>query len=194
LLDRLHRRGWQVEGQEVDPVAAAAVRERCGHTVHLGELPLLELPGGRYDAIVMSHVIEHLLDPVAILGECRRLLVPSGVLVSVTPNADSFGHREFGRNWLGLDPPRHLHVFTPPSLEAVARAAGFGVATVDTTAAFGAIYAGASLSLARNGRMQGIAGLGWGEHARATLFQLRAHRAWKRDPLSGEELILRASP
>ena len=33
-----------------------------------------------------------------------------------TPNLEALGHRAFGRDWVGLDPPRHLVLFTTASL------------------------------------------------------------------------------
>jgi hypothetical protein len=53
------------------------------------------------------------------------LLRPGGTLWIATPNLDAAGHRMFGRDWLGLDPPRHLTVFTRSGLESVVSQAGF---------------------------------------------------------------------
>lgn len=39
-----------------------------------------------FDAIVLADVIEHLLDPIACLKECARVLIPGGRLVITTPN------------------------------------------------------------------------------------------------------------
>src|SRR5690606_41695213 len=63
--------GWEVEGQEVDPLAHQAASSR-GLQVHLGELTTLNLRSGHYDAIVLNHVIEHLSDASAILLEDRK--------------------------------------------------------------------------------------------------------------------------
>src|SRR5207245_8002945 len=41
------------------------------------------------------------------------------------PNAGGLGHRQFGRNWGGLDPPRHLYHFTPRALRVLMGRAGF---------------------------------------------------------------------
>jgi len=41
------------------------------------------------------------------------------------PNLDSRGHRIFGANWRGLEPPRHLVLFTAASLTSALSRAGF---------------------------------------------------------------------
>jgi hypothetical protein len=38
---------------------------------------------------------------------------------------DSNGHEVFGAEWVGLDPPRHLVLFTAPSLISTVSQAGF---------------------------------------------------------------------
>jgi 2-polyprenyl-3-methyl-5-hydroxy-6-metoxy-1,4-benzoquinol methylase len=50
---------------------------------------------GLFDVIVMSHVLEHVDDPHALLCHLYKLLRPAGVIVGVVPNADSF-HRRLG--------------------------------------------------------------------------------------------------
>jgi 2-polyprenyl-6-hydroxyphenyl methylase/3-demethylubiquinone-9 3-methyltransferase len=39
-----------------------------------------------FDGVIHSQVIEHLVDDPAILGECRRVLRPGGILVLGTPD------------------------------------------------------------------------------------------------------------
>lgn len=126
--------GWSVEGQEVDPISAAAA-EKYGMKVHLGPLDDLNLPAASYDAIVMHHVIEHVHEPLKLLMECRRLLAPGGTIISITPNGDSCGHKIFKAHWRGLEPPRHLFIYTPKSLQRLAQMAGFKIFQTWTTSA-----------------------------------------------------------
>jgi SAM-dependent methyltransferase len=133
FLLRMRARGWNVLGVEPDPVAAAAARDK-DLDVRDGMLADAEFPDDTFDAIVLSHVIEHVHDPVALLRECGRVLRPGGVLVLMTPNLTSVGHRRFGADWRGLEPPRHLHVFSANALSACVRAVGLRVAEVRTSA------------------------------------------------------------
>jgi SAM-dependent methyltransferase len=124
VLDRLQSYGWEVEGVETDPVAVENARKR-GLNVRLGDLIEQNYPDESFDAIVSSHVIEHVADPLRFLVECYRILRPEGRLVFYTPNANSWGHRLYKEHWRGLEPPRHLFLFTISSLTALARKAGF---------------------------------------------------------------------
>lgn len=131
-LKRLQELGWDVEGLDFDPVVVEKARAK-GLNVKLGHLSAQEYPAGCFDAVVMSHVIEHVPDPVAFFRECHRVLRPGGRIVAYTPNASAWGHKHYGVDWRGLEPPRHLHVFTPQALCGTARQAGFDEATCLST-------------------------------------------------------------
>jgi SAM-dependent methyltransferase len=185
-LAQLARLGWQVEGQDVDPDAALLASTSEGAPVHLGPLETLRLPGESFDAVVMNHVLEHAVDPIALLRECHRLLRPGGVLVSITPNAASWGHDRFGPDWRGLEPPRHIHIFTPRSLLCLAERAGLGQAETWTTAANAESFARGSLAV-RDPRNA----VGWRPAVGAFLFQVRATARHFQHRDSGEECVLR---
>ena len=108
--------GWTVEGVEVDAEAAKCASDKHRISVRHGELQTLRYSSDHFDAVIMNHVLEHVHDPLALLTECFRLLRPGGSLVSVTPNSNSFGYSQFKQYWIGLDPPRHLHVFNSRNL------------------------------------------------------------------------------
>lgn len=146
-LARLKHFGWDVAGVEFDTVSVNLARS-LGLDAHLGSIEDVAYPSGTFDAVVASHLIEHLPDPAGFLRECRRVLKEGGSLVLTTPNASSLGHRLFAANWRGLEPPRHLHVFGPKALSMLARDAGFKEVHVKTTARSGSILA-QSLRLAR---------------------------------------------
>jgi SAM-dependent methyltransferase len=103
--------------------------------VKVGRLEEMGCPDGSFDVVTMNHVIEHVFDPVATLREICRILRPGGTMVAVTPNADSLGLRTYGPNWRGLEPPRHIQVFSSQALEAAARKAGLDSIRVYSTAA-----------------------------------------------------------
>ena len=63
FLAALASLGWEVEGLETDPVAAALARKRTGGTIHEVPLEDLALPGGTFGLISLLHVLEHVPDP-----------------------------------------------------------------------------------------------------------------------------------
>jgi len=183
--------GWQAEGIDSDPVAVENSR-RKGLKVGTESLDDLHYPENCFDAITMSHVIEHVHDPVGLLKECRRILKPGGRLSLVTPNINSAGHRMYGRSWFHLDPPRHLHIFTVGSLDALFQKAGFHTTKIGTTIrdASGAYVA--SHEVRRTGRyemgsMQRRSARMWGRAMQ------RIEWAWlKIDGQAGEEIAAMA--
>lgn len=124
FLDLARHAGWEVVGIEPDPRAAAAAAKR-GINVVQGDVSALDSEDGSFDAITISHVIEHVHDPHVLLRACYRLLKPGGWIWLETPNLDALGHKRYGAHWRGLEAPRHLVIFAPSSLRLVLEEAGF---------------------------------------------------------------------
>ncbi|MFZ0658263.1 MAG: class I SAM-dependent methyltransferase, partial [Candidatus Binataceae bacterium] len=99
--------GWHTEGVDFDPGAVANARS-TGLSVRSGQVADQNFPDRTFDLILMSHLIEHVHDPVGVLRECHRVLKDDGLLVVWTPNSDGWVHGRFGKNWTGLHPPYHL--------------------------------------------------------------------------------------
>ena len=183
--------GWRVTGQDVDPVAGNEARRASGVEVHIGPLEDLARAQRRFDAIVVNHVIEHVLDPLALLRVCRSMLRPGGSLVCVTPNARSWGHRNFAVNWMSLDPPRHISIFTPAAMQMASRMAGCEAAEISTSCANVEAFALGSFEIGATGRYAMAGAASWRSQALAAIAQLRALRKFRKDPQSGDELVLR---
>jgi 2-polyprenyl-3-methyl-5-hydroxy-6-metoxy-1,4-benzoquinol methylase len=159
LLNHLAILGWQVQG--VEPDSKAAEIAICRNLpVMCGELSEQSFAPQSFDAIIMSHVIEHIDDPIRLLQTCRQILKPGGRLVMLTPNLNALGHRWFGRDWLHLDPPRHLNLFAQESMTAACKMAGFLNTSCKTTFRDANWTLGGSLALARNGHYR-IGKLSW---------------------------------
>jgi ubiquinone/menaquinone biosynthesis C-methylase UbiE len=194
FLHAMRRRGWQVEGLDFDHAAAEQARRQFGLTVHLGQLSEVQLPAESFDAVTLRHVIEHVPNPAAVLADCRRLLRKGGRMVVVTPNTESWGLGRFQAHWMGLDPPRHLHLFAARSLAACARQAGWDTVNTWSSAANADTFFAVSLSLSTRARhaMDPAGRLEVGRALRAVLLQHRESVRLRRQPFCGEELVLEA--
>lgn len=125
FLERMRCLGWQVEGIDMSTVAAHTVMRHRGIKVHVGTLPHHDLAAESFDCVTMWQALEHVHQPRETVREARRLLRPQGLLVVAVPNLASWSFDQFGRQWFGLDVPRHLTHFTPDTLNALLAAEGF---------------------------------------------------------------------
>jgi 2-polyprenyl-3-methyl-5-hydroxy-6-metoxy-1,4-benzoquinol methylase len=191
-LARMKALGWDVMGQEIDPMAAQYVRKKWAINVHLGSLETMTLPQEKYDVIIMSHVIEHVHDPVSLLSTCCSLLKNNGLLVLLTPNAASYGHHKFGEAWRGLEPPRHLHLFTCETLIQVSQRAGFSHQRCWTTAV-SADGIGQGSQLSSDRVIGGCRLITMRDVLRGLTFQISAGLMLRKNKSSGEECVLMAT-
>lgn len=110
MLRKMNVIGWDVEGIDFDPAAVRMAKDN-GVKVSLGDLLDQNFPSDTFDAIVMSHVVEHVYDPKILITECLRIMKKGATLLMITPNSTSLGHIIYKNNWRGLEPPRHIHLF-----------------------------------------------------------------------------------
>lgn len=115
----LAERAACVVGLDNDPEAVAWAFGKYGGDVASGAGRLtfvvagaeaLPFRAGAFEAVVCFQALEHLADPVAFLGEVRRLLAPRGVFVMTTPNVLVTGARPN---------PHHVHDYGPAELRGL---------------------------------------------------------------------------
>ncbi len=188
LIERLGNLGWRAEGLDLDPLAVKTGQER-GLRVHLGTLEDPPYSDASFDAITMSHVIEHVHDPHALLRECHRVLKPGGRLVIVTPNIRSLGHKQFNAAWRGLEPPRHLQIFTPEALGRLGQEAGFQKPSVSTTMQSANWMYVASESIRHTGTYAMDESESWIAKLRGRVMQHLEWAVLKANPDVGEEIV-----
>ena len=87
---------------------------------------------GEFGVVMMSQVLEHLLEPDQAIRKVSDLLLPGGVLACAVPNYDSFlvkllGTKDNACLWV----PEHVNYFTSEGLKALVERNGFRVAKVE---------------------------------------------------------------
>ena len=148
LIRMVERFGWRAEGVDNDEAAVRTCKDQKLN-VRLGTLEQQSYAAASFDAVVLRHVIEHISDPTRVLAECLRVLRSSGRIVIITPNLNAGGARLFGAAWRGLEPPRHLRVYTAPALCQLLQTCGFRVLTARSMTRSGLMFARSLDILAR---------------------------------------------
>lgn len=124
FLAAMRRRGWDAWGVEVSSEGSARAAARPG--LHVLNKPLEDcaLEPASFDLITLWHSIEHVPDPEKLLRRAAGLLKEGGSLFLAFPSADSWDFKLFGPRWFHLDPPRHLHYFSPATMAALLERCG----------------------------------------------------------------------
>jgi 2-polyprenyl-3-methyl-5-hydroxy-6-metoxy-1,4-benzoquinol methylase len=126
LLSSFAEAGWIAGGIEVGPSMAAYARSEFGLDVAEGTIETARPEAGRFDAVIATHLIEHLNEPRTFLAEARRALRADGRLYLVTPNSDGLQAVLMGERWRSAIRD-HLYLFSARTLKALLSSEGFRV-------------------------------------------------------------------
>lgn len=123
-LQKLQAIGWEVEGLEPGP-EAAAIADQAGLNVKQGTLDDHVYPSSCYDWIALWMVLEHVPDPRTTLETLFRMQASEGTLALSVPNAGCWEPVIFRRFWDAWDLPRHLHHFRPATIRRLLEETGY---------------------------------------------------------------------
>jgi 2-polyprenyl-3-methyl-5-hydroxy-6-metoxy-1,4-benzoquinol methylase len=126
LIETMRGEGWEVRGVDVCRESAEYGREHRGVDIFPGTLEEARMKDGAFGAVHFSHLIEHVPDPRAFLGEVHRIIAPGGYAVITTPNIAGFQARLFGKGWRSAIAD-HLVLFSRSTLVRLVQESGFDV-------------------------------------------------------------------
>ncbi len=134
LSAKLAARGFTMTGIDFEPSGIALAGAAYPHITfrrHDIGAPLPTDLLGRFDAVVSTEVIEHLLLPRQLFARAREALRPGGALVVSTPyhgytkNLALALLGRFDRHWSAGSDYGHIKFFSPSTLTALASECGF---------------------------------------------------------------------
>jgi 2-polyprenyl-3-methyl-5-hydroxy-6-metoxy-1,4-benzoquinol methylase len=138
MTSHLAKRFADLTAVDASPQFCASLRERFPSAEIVESLFETFSPARTFDNVVLGHVLEHVIDPVAILTSARGWIAPGGRLLAAVPNARSI-HRQIAvvmgllqtESTLNDTDARmgHRRVYSPEELTRDVRAAGFEIVT-----------------------------------------------------------------
>lgn len=129
-LSQFKQAGYEVVGIEPDPAARSLANQFGDVLEGTAEVLPDQVAGMQFDVVLLSHVLEHCIDPGAALRNVKRLLAPGGTAIIEVPNNAALAFEVYGPGWFFADIPRHLQFFTEPSLRRALENSGMRVGRV----------------------------------------------------------------
>jgi SAM-dependent methyltransferase len=123
FLKHMQSRGWSIAGVEPSPVA----REKAESLTQIKIVETLSACQGKFAAITLWHVLEHVPNLNETLTQFKQLLDKSGTVFIAVPNYKSPDGEHYKKYWAGFDVPRHLWHFSSKSMNHLLEANGFKV-------------------------------------------------------------------
>jgi 2-polyprenyl-3-methyl-5-hydroxy-6-metoxy-1,4-benzoquinol methylase len=141
FLHLAKEQGFEPFGIDVCDASAEKAAAEFGIRVDVGDFEKFAYEPASFDAITMLDVLEHTVDPKAVLARARELLKPGGVLYVAVPNQRCLMTAILDR-YIRLGGPGkafflerlyvspHVYYFNPQTLVRMMRDAGFELAAV----------------------------------------------------------------
>lgn len=123
FLETCRAGGWNVMGMEPDAEARAVSSQKLQVAISSNLNALTDVHP--FDIISLWHVLEHIPDLNRAIPQLHGLLSGEGTLLIAVPNSDSYDAQYFKEYWAAYDVPRHLHHFTPATIEPLFKKHGF---------------------------------------------------------------------
>jgi 2-polyprenyl-3-methyl-5-hydroxy-6-metoxy-1,4-benzoquinol methylase len=123
----MKKAGWDCTAVETDERAVSHARQAIGVNALHGEFMSVE-GLGRYHLVTFNKVLEHVEDPIAMLGKSRANLLRGGFVYVEVPDGEMAEKGGKQREEFFID---HLHVFSFASTVCLSKRAGFAPVIVE---------------------------------------------------------------
>ena len=125
LLYFLREQGYE-HTQGVDPFLDQDIVYDHGLKITKGALNEVD---DVFDLVMMHQAFEHVPDPLQTLRELADRLCDGGLCMLRIPWVECDAFEQYGINWVALDAPRHLYVYSLESMRFMAEQLGMTIET-----------------------------------------------------------------
>jgi len=132
LLYTANKNGMKVTGFEFTQPNVEFARNVLGFDIRQQQFDRSDIPANSIDIITMSHVLEHVPEPVSFVKKIYNSLKNGGLFYCVVPNFNSLCSSIEKEEWLWLEREWHYSHFTPNVLKNIFEQAGFTIEKLET--------------------------------------------------------------
>lgn len=132
FLTLAREKGWTAVGLELSDTAATHCINTLNLEVYRKTLQEISMETGRFDAVTLLGVLEHVPDPLKVMKQAWQVVRPGGLVAVVVPNMYSLLNLFLREKAATFDGRNHLIYFSKSSLESCLGKAGFEVLHTDT--------------------------------------------------------------
>jgi 2-polyprenyl-3-methyl-5-hydroxy-6-metoxy-1,4-benzoquinol methylase len=137
FLQLMESKGWLINGQEINQVAAAIAIRKLGNRVQYGHLNTIDR-SKKYDLVTLWDVAEHFYHPVEDLTNAADLCKVGGRMIIETVNIDDPMVRwVYKQKWANFQPRVHLAYWSTKTLADALKALNFEIIDIITYPAMG---------------------------------------------------------
>lgn len=119
--------GWDCHGNEINEFESREAQKRHGGKVVRGPFDTCSPYRDPFDVITIQDVLDHFIDPIAIIRKARSMLGPKGLLVIKVHDFSCLWAKVRGKKFYAVIPPCHLTYFTRRSLRLLCENNGFRI-------------------------------------------------------------------
>ncbi|MFV7770871.1 class I SAM-dependent methyltransferase [Shewanella marisflavi] len=118
-LHRFQQAGWEVDGIDPSSRAIALAKKQYDLDINEGFIEDFDSKGVQYNLIILTHVLEHFVDPKAVLLKCLEMLEDDGYIFIEVPSL--IDEATWPTSYFTFE---HLAYFSPISMINLMKACG----------------------------------------------------------------------
>jgi len=119
--------GWDCHGNELNEFEAGEARRQYGDNIIQGPFETCPDYDEPFDVVTIQDVLDHFIDPVAVIRKANSMLKPGGLMVFKVHDFGCLWAKLTGKKFYAVIPPSHLTYFNERSLRILCEGNGFKV-------------------------------------------------------------------